>query len=141
MGVSVVGEVDDGIAVLGHSLELVLLPQIGHADLVRRRTGPRGVGRGRGARRARAGVGPTPPSGAGGDRPPGASAWPWATGRDLPLASASSDMIGWGRVLLSHTHRTQHVPTEFWWCWGAGITEWPLMRGRSLLRTSFPATR
>ena len=25
------------------------------------------------------------------------------TGADLPLASAGSDMIGWGRVLLSHT--------------------------------------
>ena len=33
---------------------------------------------------------------------------------------------------------TQYVPTEFWWCGGAGITEWPLVRGRLLLRTSFP---
>ena len=27
---------------------------------------------------------------------------------DLPLASAGSDMIGWGRVLLSHTLDTAH---------------------------------
>ena len=33
---------------------------------------------------------------------------------DLPLPSASSDMIRWSRVLLSRW--TQHVPTEFWWC-------------------------
>jgi len=29
--------------------------------------------------------------------------WHVCTGSDLPLASASSDMIRWGRVLLSHT--------------------------------------
>ena len=27
----------------------------------------------------------------------------WTDGADLPLPSASSDVIGWSRVLLSHT--------------------------------------
>ena len=54
---------------------------------------------------------------------------------DLPLASASSDMIGWSRVLLSH-------PLDAacsYLVQGAGISEWPLVRGGQLLRTSFPA--
>ena len=35
---------------------------------------------------------------------------------DLTLASASSDVIRWNRVLLSHT--LDAVPTEFRWCRG-----------------------
>ena len=58
----------------------------------------------------------------------------------MPLASASPHVTRWGRVLLSHTldaarsYRVQVVR-------GAGITEWPLMQGRLLLSTSFPAGR
>ena len=62
----------------------------------------------------------------------------WLT-PDLPLASASSDMIRWSRVLLSHAldaARSYRVLVVQ----GAGITEWPLVRGRSLLRTSFCQT-
>ena len=65
---------------------------------------------------------------------------------DMPSASASSDMIRWSRVLLSHTldgptRWTGHLPTESRWCGGAGITEWALVRGRFLPRTCFPARR
>ena len=59
---------------------------------------------------------------------------------DLPPASASSDMIKWSRVLLSHTlnaARSYRVLVVQ----GAGITEWPFIRGRFLARTGFPARR
>ena len=51
----------------------------------------------------------------------------------LPPVSASSGMIGRSRVLLSHTLDAARS------YWGVGITEWPLIRGRLLLRTSFLA--
>ena len=56
----------------------------------------------------------------------------------MPLASASPDMIGWSRVLLSHTldaGRSTFLLSSGGA--GAGITEWLLVRGQFLLRTSF----
>ena len=61
-------------------------------------------------------------------------------GPDWPLASAGSDMIRWSTVLLSHTldaARSYRVLAVR----GAGVTEGPVIRGRFLPGTSFPAGR
>ena len=55
---------------------------------------------------------------------------------DLPLASASPDMIRLSRVLLSHTLDAARSVVR-----GAGITEWPLVRGPLSLRMGFPTGR
>ena len=65
----------------------------------------------------------------------------FAVCRDTSIfLSAGSDMIRWSRVLLSHTldaARSYGLLVVR----GAGITEWPLVRGQFLLRTRFPAGR
>ena len=48
---------------------------------------------------------------------PFALSLPGQSKTDLPLASASSDVIRWSRVLLSHALDAARS-TEFWWCGG-----------------------
>ena len=66
--------------------------------------------------------------------------WTWLHMHTRTRLGTSVYIIGWGRVLLSHTldaARSYLVPVVR----GAGITEWPVLRGRFLLRTIYPARR
>ena len=100
---------------------------------------PRGRGRGGGGWQPRGRWGPRrtdpcQPLGSSGDSHPPPPPMPDGQRQQAPPRKDGAGSY-WA------TRWTQHVPTEFRWCGGAGITEWRLTRGRSLLSTSFPAGR